>query len=161
MRIGALYAFAQGDDAATTDKNEGTINAGTDFDPCLLLWNSWVGVKWAGNMGTHASARTTDTMGNASLWQVNVGFAPSKKLDLFASLSFATANQKRLTATTTSVGADIGTEIDVQASYQIFGNLQYVVGAAYFNAGDWFKGTSAANTIGNNYLIQHRLNVTF
>ncbi|MGZ6222948.1 MAG: hypothetical protein ACXWMW_09430 [Syntrophales bacterium] len=37
--VGALAFYSSGDDLGTTDKNEGGAKIGTDFQPCLILWN--------------------------------------------------------------------------------------------------------------------------
>ncbi len=178
LTVGGLYAFAQGDDPATLNKNEGTATAGWDFKPTLLLFNQGTVYKWAGEMGRRGDAsatftpyRTNDIMSNASLWQINAAYDVTKDLRIFASYTSAKVNQQSIFVTIPGtppttvvrrlVSDSIGSEFDVTASYKIFGNLEYVVGAAYFWTGDAFKGADPNATVGNNYLIQHRLNLTF
>ena len=48
--VGALAFYASGDDIGTTDKNEGGAKIGTDFQPCLILWNYDLG-RWNGALG--------------------------------------------------------------------------------------------------------------
>lgn len=162
LTVGGLYAFAQGDDPATANKHEGTVNAGYGLNPCLLLYNNSTVFRWAGTMGPRPTATTytystTDVMSNTSFWQLNAAFDVTKDLRLFASYSVAKLDQKGAL-----MSNDIGAEFDVTATYKIFGNLEYIVGLGYFWAGDAYKGTAAQNVaIGNNYTIQHRLNLTF
>jgi len=161
LTVGALYAFAQGDDPATLNKNEGTVTAGYALNPCLLLFNNGTVFRWAGDMGPRIGAAytytTTDTMSNASMWQLNAAYDVSKDLRLFASYTSATIDQKGA-----RMSNSIGSEFDITATYKIFGNLEYMAGFGYFWTGDAYKGTPAQNVaIGNNYILMHRLNLTF
>ncbi|MDI6726040.1 MAG: porin [Smithellaceae bacterium] len=154
LAIGGFYAVAQGDDPATTTKQEGGKHMGADFEKTLILWNGWTN-KWHGSL-TKNGQSLGDEPANVNMWQLNAAYAVSKELNLFASYTSASMNQKGA-----NVSDSYGTEIDVTASYKIFGNLEYVLGFGYLMTGDAFKGANAANTVGNNYLIQHRLNLTF
>jgi hypothetical protein len=73
-----------------------------------------------------------------------------------ASLSWAQADQKN-----GAVNADYGWEVDVTATYKITNNLSYMLGAAYLFTGDYYKGTSAANAIQNDYMLINKLTLTF
>ena len=48
--VGALAFYASGDDIGTTDKYEGGAKIGTDFHPCLILFNYDLG-RWNGVLG--------------------------------------------------------------------------------------------------------------
>lgn len=150
LALGGFYAVAQGDDPATTTKQEGGKTIGADFEKNLILFNTWA-VKWMGAMRTQG-----DNPGNVNMWQVNAAYAVSKDLNLFASYTNAKLNQKGA-----NVSDEIGNEFDVTASYKIFGNLEYVLGFGYLWTGDAFKGANPAATVGNNYMVTHRLNLTF
>jgi hypothetical protein len=56
---------------------------------------------------------------------------------------------------------DIGNEFDLTATYKIYDNLSYMVGAAYFLPGDYFKfGTTTISTK-SDYLLTHMLTLNF
>jgi hypothetical protein len=177
--LGALYVNVAGDDGSTGDKYEGGYPSGREFKPCLILVNSDYDY-WAGPISQNWTSWTTSTANNAytvygagnfNLWQVYAGFKPIQKLELFASYSMATMNQKNTwdgTFATTGklnsknyVDDSLGKEFDITATYKIYDNLSYMVGYGYLWAGDVFKGTNAANTVANDWLLMHKLTLTF
>ena len=93
---------------------------------------------------------------NVILGQLYAGYKPIPKMNIKASVTYAKADE-----TVTGQDDEYGTEVDVIASYKIFDNLEYMVGAAYFFAGDYFKGTTAAATIDDNYMLMHKLTLKF
>ena len=54
-----------------------------------------------------------------------------------------------------------GYEADVTATYKIYDNLSYMLGAGYLWTGDYFKGTSDANQVGNDYILLNQLTLNF
>ena len=92
------------------------------------------------------------------LYQVYGGFKFTPKLELYASLSMAKADEK---PAANWVDKDMGTELDVTLTYKIFDNLSYMIGAGYWWVGDYFKGTSTTNKIDDTYLLMHKLTLTF
>jgi hypothetical protein len=60
-----------------------------------------------------------------------------------------------------NVDSDLGHEVDLMATYKIYDNLSYMIGGAYLFAGDWFKGTNENNKVENDYLLTHKLTLTF
>jgi hypothetical protein len=164
-----------GDDASTPDKYEGGYASGREYKPCLILFNSEYD-QWAGNLGTNANNDIRENYinkgsTNFNLYQIYAGFKPMQKLDLFASYSMAKLDQKTTTsAFTASTGAftrfsyvddNIGNEFDITATYKIYDNLSYMIGYGYLWAGDAWKGTSASNQISNDWLLMHKLTLTF
>jgi hypothetical protein len=167
--IGVQFGWLQGDDPDTTDKNEagyggetayttGTSTANCDYDPCLILFNSDYN-DTIGNMGTYAT--TSGSISNAWLAQVYGEFAPVEKLKLFASFTWAKADQKPRIGGKDFVSEDYGYEVDVTATYKIYDNLDYMVGFGYFFTGDYYKGTSDSNEVENNYVVLNRLTLNF
>lgn len=154
--IGGQIAFVQGDDPATDDQYEAGFS-GSDYNPCLILWNDDL-VKWSGHdLGAGLGGNTTgDTMRNAWLYQIYAGITPMPKLDLFVSLTYARADEKW-----NAVDRDIGEELDVTATYQLFDNLDYMVAFGHFWAGGWYKGADKDAEIANDYLVMHKLTLTF
>jgi hypothetical protein len=179
--VGAMFAYLSGDDPKTTDKVEGSLFtalvSNDAFNPCLIMWNTeytkWVGLvqSSASSLGANPFTGTVggqDTyMDNAWFYQLYAGFKPTPKFDLMASVSYAYADKKPYSGWTTAGGgtefiSDVyGTEIDVTAKYKIFDNLEYMVGGAYMIVGDYFKGSNANFNKADNYLLMHKLTLTF
>jgi hypothetical protein len=167
--FGGSAAYIAGDDKATLDKKEGGfITGGTDWNPTLILFNFeryyWTG-KTAG-YGTTSNPSATDNpylapndagMTNAWFGQGRVGVRPVAPLDIMGSVSYATADKKP----TGVLNSDYGWEFDVTATYKITNNLSYMLGVGYLFTGDYFKGTSDANNITNDFLIINKLTLTF
>jgi hypothetical protein len=59
------------------------------------------------------------------------------------------------------ISKNIGNEFDISATYKIYDNLSYMIGFAYLWAGDAFKGSNASAQIDNDYLLTHKLTLTF
>ena len=145
--VGAIYAYVEGEDPNSTDLEAGY--PGSDWNPCLILFNDDIG-----NRGTYNG--TGAGLTNGSLVQVNAGFTPMEKLNLFASITYAWADY-----TASGVDDEIGTEFDVEATYKIFDNLEYWVGFGYLKAGDWFRGTDSTFQTDDAYLIMHKIQMNF
>lgn len=173
---GARFAFMPGDDRATTDKVEGALmtalKSGDAFNPCLIMWNNeyytWVGgMGAAGNTAaginpyTGSPAGQGQYMENTWFYQIYGGYKAMKNLDIMASLSYAYADKKPYAGTVSFVGDVYGTELDLVAKYKIFDNLEYMIGAGYLWTGDLYKGTNTSYNVDNNYLITHKLTLTF
>jgi hypothetical protein len=178
---GGRFVYISGDDPKTTDKVEGSLMTSqllNDlFNPCLIMWNNEY-TKWIGNVQSSASALganpftgtaggMTTYMDNAWFYQIYGGFKPTPKLDIMASIAYAYADKKPYSGWTTTGGGTeflsdaYGTEIDVTATYKIFDNLEYMAGGGYMMTGDFFKGASTTFNKADNYLLMHRLTMTF
>lgn len=165
---GGIFAYVSGDDPGTTDKVEGgIINGGREFKPCLIMFNSerndWVGAIPGYNANINplngALYGVVDApMNNAWFFQGRVGVRPIDKLDISASLSYATADKK---PTATWLNNDYGWELDLVATYKITNNLTYMLGGGYLFTGKYFKGESELNQLNNDYLILNKLTLTF
>ena len=162
--VGFQFAWIRGDDPDTTDKVEGgmmsQLLAGQAFNPCLILWNDDI-TTWNNDYYGHAGTAVNTFMDNVWFYQIYGGFKPTPKLDVMASFTMANADKKPKVAGVSYVSDAYGTEFDLTATYKIFGNLDYMVGGAYLWTGDYFKGTSATNTIANDYLLFHKLTLSF
>ena len=161
--VGGLIAYSQGDDPATTDETEGSfVNGGWDWSPCLVLFNDELNYRAAGDLGhdTSGVANTDGQMTNAWLYQIYAGMSPMEKLSIRGSLTFAYLDEDVIGGVT--YDDEIGHEVDLQAAYKIFDNLEYSVGFGYFWAGDFYKGdkTSPSN-IDDEYLLVHKLQLSF
>ncbi|MCX7635051.1 MAG: hypothetical protein N2Z74_04820 [Syntrophales bacterium] len=181
--VGAQFVYLSGDDPGKDDQVTGNIatalTAGYGFDRCLILWNSaYLDAGFAGTSGAGFANVTTKSgvnvyngayMDNVWFYQLYGGIKPMPKLDIKAALSYAYADKKPRQTYGQPVGAanpefvsdKYGTELDVTATYKIFDNLEYMLGAGYLWTGDFFKGTSDANIIKNNYVVLHKLTLNF
>jgi hypothetical protein len=155
--VGGQFVYMRGDDPATTGKREGTfaalLVAGQAYDPCLILWNN---ALYGGNH------RVVTPVGvfidNAWFYQIYGGFKPVKEADIMLSVTYAYADKK---PTTTWLNDAYGWEVDLTAKYKLFDNLEYMIGAGYLFTGDYFKGAVATTAIDNNYMLFHKLTLSF
>ena len=94
---------------------------------------------WSGGTGKHNQPRRRHQQEaqRAARPGVRRFHSPTPKLNLGASVTWAKVNEKQ-----TIVDDKLGTEFDVTATYKIYDNLSYMVGAGYLLTGDYFKGTS-------------------
>jgi len=158
MYAGLTLAYVSGDDKATTDKNEFGAPAGSDWNPCLMLFNYDLN-RWNGAQGNVGYSWAMPGASNLQLAQIFVGVKPVPKLNIRASYTIAQADKEASSVNWTS--KNYGTEFDLTATYKIYDNLSYMVGMAYLWAGDYFKGTNNAATVDNDYLVTHKLTLTF
>jgi hypothetical protein len=159
--IGGQIAVIQGDDPTTTDKVEAApfapINGYVIYQPTLVLWNDWTSRMTGANYGTNGTVGSTGLPSNANIYQIFAGFKPMAKLDLYAAYSFLKVNEKP----TGYIDDSYGKEFDITATYKIFDNLAYQAAFGYLWTGDYFKGTATTNTVGNDWLLMHKLTLTF
>lgn len=153
--VGGQVAFVQGDDDPADDEDTNGPT-GSDYNPCLVLWNDEL-FKWSGQaLGQGLGGNsTTDSMTNAWLYQIYAGISPIKGLDIFASYSYAKADEQL-----NAIDDEIGQEVDVTATYKVLDNLEYMVGFGYFMAGDWYKANKGQE-IDNDYVVMHKLTMSF
>ena len=158
--VGAIFVWSQGDKDPADDKITtgwlAAMSAGSVFEPCLIFGSYWYWHAGTGGQLGYAPTGWTYFWDNVWFAQVYGGVKPMPKLDVFASFSWMKADKAP-----GYVSKDIGYEVDVKATYKIFDNLSYMVGAAYFFTGDYFKGTLDTNKVDDNYLLLHQLTLSF
>jgi hypothetical protein len=157
--VGALAFYASGDDLASVTKNEGGTKIGTDFAPCLILFNYDLG-RWNGVLGNQNGVSLTYNVDNVLAWQIFAGIKPIPKLDVKASFTNANLDQNPV-ANQNQLSKSIGSEFDLSATYKIYDNLTYMVGFGYLWAGDAFQGSNSSAKIDNDYLLTHKLTLSF
>jgi hypothetical protein len=166
--VGGQFVYMTGDDPDTLDKREGTMAAallaGQAYDPCLILWND--GLYGAQHRVTAVTGYATGNspsvfIDNAWMYQIYGGFKPVKEADIMLSVTYAYADKKPGIGAGKYVSDVYGTEVDLVAKYKLFDNLEYMIGAGYLFTGDYFKGASATNKIDNNYMLVHKLTLSF
>ena len=156
--FGGTIAYVSGDDPNTKDKQEGgTLNGGQDWNPCLILFNYYDRTYWIGALAGDGTSTNSGPMSNAWFFQGRAGVKPTADLDIMASISYADADKKPKDF----VGGSYGWEVDVTGTYKITNNLSYMLGVGYLFAGDYFKGTSATDEVGNDYMLINKLTLTF
>ncbi len=156
--FGGTFAYVSGDDPTTADKQEGgTLNGGRDWNPCLILFNYYDRTYWIGALAGQGTSTNSGPMTNAWFFQGRGGVRPIADLDIMASLSYATADQKP-----TGYGSGVyGYEVDVTGTYKITNNLEYMLGVGYLFAGEYFKGNALNSTVRDDFLVINRLTLRF
>ena len=159
---GALFAYTSGDDLSDPGKDTtAKSGGGTNFAPALILMNDAMNTWTAGTVSTTSTINVTSSKYNVLIYNGFAGFNPTPKLNVEAALTYAAVNKRELTATTKAVSDKLGTEFDVKATYKIYDNLTYMMGAGYLWAGDYFKGTDQNKNIGNDYVLLNQLTLSF
>ncbi|NPU83806.1 MAG: hypothetical protein HPY65_04895 [Syntrophaceae bacterium] len=196
--FGLAFAWIRGDDPATPDKKEGGfmagLLAGQAYNPALMMFNddfhTWVGSNGSGTYrGAVPAANGVNTfMDNVWFYHLYVGVKPVPKADVKLAFTYAYADKKpwanapalgyTTVAGVLNTGNSLteynsnkyGYELDLTASYKIYDNLEYMVGAGYFWVGDYFKGCynstqagcrSIEPALSNDYLLMHKLTLSF
>jgi hypothetical protein len=149
---GLEFAWITGDDAGTTDKWEAGVAGGQAWDPLLMFGNYWY-TKYHGAMGGAIGPNEA----NLLMFKPFVGMKVNPQLEVVAQFAWLKADQKPAGY----ANDDYGKEFDIYASYKIYNNLTYTVGFGYFWTGDYFKGSSAATNLDDNFLLMNSLNLTF
>jgi hypothetical protein len=161
--VGALAAYMSGNDPADATKDKIFSGGGTSWSPALMLANddlyyymSWNNAGLANGTGLSTSKK------NMILYSLYGGFNPTPKLNLETNLTMAsTAKAPRNTTLSTDYDSNYGTEIDLKATYKLYDNLSYMVGAGYLWTGDYFKYGVSTNKVGNDYLLINKLTLSF
>jgi len=157
--VGGSFAYMSGDDPATKDKIEGSpiTSGGRDWNPCLIMFNNDLNY-WAGGQTGYSGTANGAPMNNAYFAQLRAGVRPVEKLDVMATVSYAAADK---TPAAVWASREYGYEVDLTATYKITPNLSYMLGGGYYWTGDYYKGADGANELNNDYLITHKLTLTF
>ena len=177
--IGGTIAYVSGDDPNTKDVMEGgTLNGGTDWNPCLIMFSYYDLTNWGGpisgynpyyvqkTLPNYGNGYINGPMYNAWFGQVRAGVKPTTQLDVMLSVSSAVADKKPTAdgkPGPTFGGSNYGTEVDLTGTYKITNNLSYMLGFGYLFTGDYFKGINASGTndVVNDYLIMNKLTLSF
>ena len=156
--VGGSGAYISGDDFSTDKIEGGNLTGGRDWNPCLIMFNS-DRQYWAGNQDGHNATANGAPMTNAYFAQLRAGVRPIDKLDIMASVSYATADK---TPQAVWDSREYGYEIDLTATYKLTNNLSYMLGGGYWIVGDYYKGTAAAGQdVDDNFMVINKLTLTF
>ena len=164
--FGALFAYVSGNDLSDTAKDTANPGGGgPNFAPALILMNDALNT-WT-NTGSTAASPTgvTSSKLNVVVYNAFAGFNPTPKLNIEAAVTYATVAEKALSRTgaviTNAVSDKLGTEFDVKATYKIYDNLTYMIGAGYLWTGDYFKGSNVNALVDNSYILLNQLTLSF
>ncbi len=157
--VGGSLAYVSGDDPDTKDEQEGgVLNGGLDYNPCLIMFNNDL-TYWAGRQYGYDGSSNGGVMTNTYFGQLRAGVRPIDKLDIMASVSYATADK---TPQAVWDSREYGYEIDLTATYKITNNLSYMLGGGYWIVGDYYTGTAApGNDVDDNFMVINKLTLTF
>jgi hypothetical protein len=153
--FGALFAYASGDDGS--DPAESKANpggCGPNFAPALILMNDAL-ATWTNSGSTGAG---NSSKFNVIIYNAFAGFNPTPKLNVEAALTYADVDKIPVGVTRDK---NMGMEFDVKATYKIYDNLSYMVGAGYLWTGDYFKGVGGATPVDNDYILLNQLTLSF
>jgi hypothetical protein len=159
MYVGGQFGYSSGDDGTDATKSKTGPASSTSWTPALIFGNanlvSWAYGSQIGGVGTTPSWSSNKQ--NLVLYNGFFGFNVTPKLNLEAAFTFMQADKQPVGY----VSKDYGYEADIKATYKIYDNLTYMLGAGYLWTGDYFKGKSASNKVGNDYLLMHQLTLNF
>ena len=157
--VGGTAAYVSGDDPSTLDEQEGgVLGGGLDWNPCLIMFNNDL-TYWAGRQYGYDGSSNGGVMTNTYFGQLRAGVRPIDKLDIMASVSYATADK---TPQAVWDSREYGYEIDLTATYKITNNLSYMLGGGYWIVGDYYTGTAAAGQdVDDNFMVINKLTLTF
>ncbi len=153
---GASILYSSGNDPDDKTKSkEGPQSQ--DLDVGLILGNDAL-QTWNASSGNGGANGTAFDSGKANALMISAfgGFNPTPKTNVEAIV--VKAQRDKVAA---NIDKDMGWEFDVKASYKIYDNLTYMVGAGYLISGDYFKGAVANGKTGNDYLLLNRLSLSF
>jgi len=187
--VGLQFVYMSGDDNSNSDKMTGSLGsllqANYGFNRTLMLWNSDYGDNLGAMPGNITAAMTNQRTGvgyqpnqfmdNVWFYQIYAGIKPMPKMDIKVAFSIANADKKPKSdvgavgaagyytgaAVQEFASSEYGKELDLTATYKIYDNLSYMIGAGYLWTGDYFKGYQSGVTVSNNYLLSHKLTLNF
>lgn len=153
---GFKFMYMQGDDPKSAGEREGNVAAllsmGQISSPCLILYNdetsTWMGALPGG---------VNNFIDNIWLYGLYVGVKPIPKLDVQLGVYYAYADEKPAGY----YDRNYGTEVDLIAKYKIYDNLEYMLGFGFLFAGDYFKLNSNTRAVNDDYMITHKLTLSF
>ncbi len=152
--IGAQVGWAMGDDDAADDKVHNAIGGGVDWNPALILMNDDL-ATWSGYGATNYNTANSGK-NNFLMFNIFGDYKVTPKFSLGAALTYAKADE-----TPAGWDSDYGTEFDVTATYKLYDNLTYMVGAGYLFTGDYYKGLNGTGKVDDDYILMNKLTLSF
>jgi hypothetical protein len=157
--FGGSFAWSPGDDGSDLTKTKANPGgAGNNYAPALLLMNQGFDAWNGGKSVVSNPAGVTYSKYNVIIYNALVGFNATPKLNLESALTYADVDKIPAGVTRDK---NLGLELDVKATYKIYDNLSYMVGAGYLWTGDWYKGVGGATQVDNDYVLLNQLTLSF
>jgi hypothetical protein len=166
--VSGLYSQGNNLNDPTTSK---TGPQSQDLDVGLILGNdalqTWTASSGNGTGNANGAPAFDSGKANSRMYSMFGGYNPTPQLNLEMTLLKGERDTDALSRNATTgvitkaVSKNMGIELDMTAKYKIYDNLTYMVGAGYLWTGDYFKGSNAANVVGNDYLLMNRLSLSF
>jgi hypothetical protein len=152
--VGVMYAFASGDDPTTAD-NEAAYT-GSDWNPSVVLFNDQGMGHCAGDTFGVVDGDNTGTQ----VFQIFAGISPIEKLTTRIALSKWYVDEQN--AGGAHADDDLGTTVDIEATYKIFDSVYYYIGFGYLWAGDYWKGAAGSGIeTEDTYTLMHKIQWNF
>jgi len=166
MYVGGSILYSSGDDGSDVSKAK-TGPTSPDLNIGLILgrdelqtWENSNGPTIGlGANGNGQSALNDGAKSNMLMASLFVGMNPTPKSNVEFMIVKAKVNE--VSVKTPTIDKDLGWEFDLTASYKIYDNLTYMVGAGYLLSGDYFKGNKPNAVVGNDYLLLNKLSLSF
>lgn len=158
--IGASAIYIRGDEGTDpTKKKSGLLNSKMVNPALIMMGDDYLTDIFPGGNAYDAGhfASPKNTPAGVQMYSVFGGFKPTPKLTLESAVTYG-----KFDKTPTGFSSKkMGTELDVTATYKIYDNLSYMVGAGYLWSGDAFKKTVPTAEVGNDYMLMNRLALSF
>ena len=167
-KFGSMYAggsilYSSGDDGTDRTKDK-TGPESPDLNIGLILgrdelqtWENSNGPT--GGLGANGNGQVPLTNGaksNMLMGSLFFGINPDPKTNI----EFMVVGAQR-DKTPVNIDKNLGIEVDLTASYKIYDNLTYMIGAGWLGSGDYFVGNMPGGQRGNDYLLLNKLTLSF
>ncbi len=157
--VGGQFGWSSGDDGSDPTKDKTGPISSTSWVPALIWGNFNLAIEGGVSGGTTNANGVNVNYNKQNLLLLNgfAGFNVTPKINIEGAVTWMQADKKP----TNYVSKDYGIEADLKATYKIYDNLSYMVGAGYLWTGDYYKGTKDSNTVGNDYVLMNQLTLNF
>lgn len=153
VNLRASFAYGSGDKASTGSKDEMFKTFLSNVINYTVVYEYRVNTA-AGGLGTG--------LANTTYFNIGADYSPMKDLNLMFDVFLLRASKK---IASTGYGSDkeIGTEIDLKATYKLAKNLTYFINSGILFAGDFYKAASTGPTSDpkNAIVFHHGLTLSF
>ena len=153
-KVGVVAGLGSGDDN-TTDNELGTFFApgGASYIQSILFFQSGENNYSVGSIGQDAGTNrlnrqngSRETLSNVTWAGLYADFKATDDLTLSAKYASFSQTEESATANTNTNSDEIGTELDLIASYKLHKGLTLLAAAAYFVPGDAYSGKDLTTT---------------
>ncbi len=151
--FGAQVGWSRGNDITTANDVESGLGGGADWNPALIMMNDELNTWSGGDTNTANSGKA-----NFLLFNVFGDYKVTPKFSMGAAFTYAKIDKDVVAG---QISKDLGYELDVTATYKVYDNLSYMVGAGYLWTGDALKGADPTVKVDDDYILMNKLTLTF